>query len=255
MSRERASQTAGRSPTERALLRGGSTTLLTREPLDACMQVHWHRRNLRARPNPALSTAFTAAERNDGRVVPVFVLDDAILSRADGLGVAFMLGSLRALRDWYRDRGGDLVIRQGDPIDVVGRVARTLGADRVVWNSDHSRLARERDRAVRRALTRTGVDYTVVPGQRPTEPNSSATPPSNPEGHLARPSELNVETRPVPRLSALGHHAYDTAPLTAGTEAARKRLRALSNETTYRRCDERRRRRVEVVAPRISHGE
>jgi len=66
------------------------------------MQLYWHRRTLRPSPNPGLSTALTAAERDDSRVMSVFVLDDAILSQADGLGVAFMLGSLRKLRDWYQ---------------------------------------------------------------------------------------------------------------------------------------------------------
>jgi hypothetical protein len=204
------------------------------------MQLHWHRRNLRPRPNPALSTAVAAAEREDSRVVALFVLDDAILSRADGLGVAFMLSSLRALRGWYQNHGSDLVIQHGDPTDAVGRVAETVGADRVVWNSDHSRLARRRDRAVRRALTRTGVAYTAVPGERST----GADPVAEPEAYLADPDAFGVETRTVPRLSELDEGTYDSAPLTAGTASARKRLRALSNGTTYRRCDDRRARHV-----------
>lgn len=202
------------------------------------MQLHWHRRNLQPSPNPALATAFTAAKRDDSRVVSLFVLDDAILSRADGLGVAFMLGSLHALRDWYRDHGGDLLIRHGDPTEVVSRIARTLGVERVVWNGDHSRLARGRDRAVRRALARTGTAYTSVPSDRPAEETPSTIPLSEPEAHLARPTALGIRTGTVPRLSDLDAAEYDSAPLVAGTESARKRLRALSNGTTYRRCDD-----------------
>jgi deoxyribodipyrimidine photolyase len=202
------------------------------------MQLYWHRRTLQPSPNPGLSTAFAAAKRDDSCLVPVFVLDDAILSRADGLGVAFMLGSLRELRDWYRSHGGDIVIQHGDPTDVVSRIARTIGVERVVWNKDHSRLARGRDRAVRRALTRTGVAYTSVPHEQPTEMRSSTTLPSNPEAYLATPRALDIETEAVPRLSELREDEYDSAPLTAGTESARKRLRALSNGTTYRRCDD-----------------
>ena len=201
------------------------------------MQLHWHRRTLRPSPNPALSTAFTAAKRDDCCVVPVFVLDDAILSRANGLGVAFMLGSLHVLRDWYRSHNGDLIIQHGDPTEVVGRIARTIGAERVVWNKDHSQLARGRDRAVQRALTRIGVAFTSVPNEQPTEMNSSTTPPSDPEAYLANPHALGIETGTVPRLSDFGEHEYDSAPLTAGTESAQKRLRALSNGTTYRQYD------------------
>ncbi|MFO8115749.1 MAG: deoxyribodipyrimidine photo-lyase [Halorubrum sp.] len=215
------------------------------------MQLHWHRRNLRPHPNPALSAALTAAEREDCRVVSVFVLDDAILSRANGLGVAFMLGSLRALRDWYRDRGSDLVIQRGDPTDVVGHIAETVGAEQVVWNGDHSRLARGRDCAVRRALTRAGVAYASVPSGQPTEPTPSTTPPSDPEAHLATPDALRIENEAVPRLSDLGDDAYDSAPLTFGTESARKRLRALSDGTTYRQCDEQRRRQLTRYGGRL----
>jgi hypothetical protein len=202
------------------------------------MQVYWHRRNLRPSPNPGLSTAFSAAERTESRVVPVFVLDDAILSRADGLGVAFMLGSLHALRDWYRDHGSDLVIRHGDPTDVVEQIARTVGVERVVWNSDRSRLARGRDRAVQRVLTRAGVAYTAVPSEQSHEAKSSTPPAAEPKSCLADPDALGLETGTVPRLSDLGKHGYDSAPLTVGTESAQKQLRALADGTTYRQCDD-----------------
>lgn len=198
------------------------------------MQLYWHRRTLQPRPNPALSAAFSAAKQDDSRVVPVFVLDDAILSRADGLGVAFMLGSLRNLRDWYRDHGGDIVIQHGAPTDVLVRLGRTIRADQVVWNDDQSQLARERDRAVQRALTRAGLAYTSVPSTQ----QSATSLPSNLAGNLANPDALGIETKPVPRLSDLGQDEYDTAPLTVGTDSARKHLRALSNGTTYRQSDD-----------------
>ncbi|WP_435161025.1 deoxyribodipyrimidine photo-lyase [Halorubrum sp. SY-15] len=201
------------------------------------MQVYWHRRNLRPHPNPALSTALTAAKRDGGGVVPVFVLDDAILAHADGLGVAFMLGSLRTLRAWYEDHGSDLVIQHGDPTDVVHRIANAVAADRVVWNHDHSRLARGRDRAVKRALTRTDVAYRTVPNDDPPV-RDAAELPADPAAHLVDTETLPVETQPVPRLTQLGDGAYDAAPLVAGTETARKRLRALANGTTYRRADD-----------------
>lgn len=201
------------------------------------MQVYWHRRNLRPHPNPALSTALTAAKRDGSHVVPVFVLDDAILAHADGLGVAFMLGSLRALRAWYEKRGSDLVIQHGDPTDAVHRIANSVAADRVVWNHDHSRLARGRDRAVKRALTRADVAYRAVPNDDSSDRDTTERP-ATPATYLADTETLPVETQPVPRLTQLGDAAYDTTPLVAGTETARKRLRALANGTTYRRIDD-----------------
>ena len=201
------------------------------------MYLYWHRRTLQARQNPALSTAFSAAERNDSSLLPLFVLDDKILSHADGLRVAFMLGSLGSLRDWYRSHGSDLVIRHGAPTDVVGRIAQSVDAERVVWNDDSSRVARRRDRAVQRALARSDVAYTSVRTQ-PGGVDSATRLPPDPGSHLADPHALGVETGGIPRLSDLGDGDYDSAPLTVGTESARRRLRALSNGRTYRRHDD-----------------
>jgi len=130
------------------------------------------------------------------------------------------------------------VIQHGDPTDIVGHIARTIGVERVVWNQDYSRLARQRDRAVQRVLTRTGVTYTSVPTGQAARTSSSTTLPPDPEAYLANPHTLAIETREVPRLSDLREEEYDSAPLTAGTKSARKQLRALSNGTTYRRYDD-----------------
>mgnify|MGYP005850840041 CR=1 FL=1 len=202
------------------------------------MQLHWHRRNLRPHPNPALATALSAAEERDSGVVSLFVLDDSILAHADGLRVAFMLGGLHTLREWYRDHGSDLLIRHGDPADLVGSTAEAVGAERVVWNSDHSQLARGRDSAVERALARAGIDHTAVPSEESAQAESAASPASAPITGLADPNALDIENRAVPHLTELVADAFDTAPLTAGTESARKRLRAMSNGRTYRRCDD-----------------
>jgi len=202
------------------------------------MQLYWHRRNLQPRPNPGLATAFSAAKRDDSRVLAMFVLDESILSRANGLGTAFMLGSLRSLRGWYREHDSDLVIQYGTSAAVVSDIANTLGADRVVWNTDHSQLADGRDRAVRRALDRGGVAYTSVPHGSSTAANRAPAPVEEPEAYLASPETVGVETTAVPRLSDIDEYGDESAPLVAGSESARKRLNALSNGTTYRQCDD-----------------
>jgi deoxyribodipyrimidine photolyase len=62
----------------------------------------WFRRDLRLDDNTALLAAYAAAEE----VVPVFIFDDAILSRPDtgALRVAFLLESLRNLDENLRAR-------------------------------------------------------------------------------------------------------------------------------------------------------
>ncbi|WP_121822640.1 cryptochrome/photolyase family protein [Halostella salina] len=111
------------------------------------MRLHWHRRDLRVADNRALSRAAA-----DGPVVPVFVFDPNVLAHGSPPRVAFMLDALDALREAYRERGSDLVVRQGDPREVLPDLADACGADGVTWAKDYSGLARERDAAVRRAL-------------------------------------------------------------------------------------------------------
>jgi len=81
------------------------------------------------------NTALAAATES-GRVVPVFVIDPSILSYAGPPRVAFMLEALHALRSAYRDRDGDLIVRVGDPEEVLPELAATCGAEDVVWNAD-----------------------------------------------------------------------------------------------------------------------
>jgi deoxyribodipyrimidine photo-lyase len=116
------------------------------------MRIHWHRRDLRVDDNVALAEA-TAA----GQVVPLFVFDDGVLVHAGPPRVAFMLDALAALRERYRELGSDLVVRRGDPGEVVPAVADEHDADAVHWNRDYSGVANERDAAVRRALDDDGV--------------------------------------------------------------------------------------------------
>jgi len=116
----------------------------------------WFRRDLRLTDHPAL----TRAVREFHRVVPVFVLDDALRRGrfASAPREAFMLGCLRELGEDLRARGSDLVVRHGRPQDVLPALAREVEAGAVLWTSDVSPYARARDRRVTQALRDGGVD-------------------------------------------------------------------------------------------------
>ncbi|MFW6320850.1 MAG: deoxyribodipyrimidine photo-lyase, partial [Halohasta sp.] len=121
------------------------------------MQLHWHRRDLRGADNRALAAAAEAAGEADSGLIALFVFDDAVLDHAGPPRVSYLVDALAELRAWYRNRGGELLVRRGDPTEVVPEVAADIGADRVVWNRDYSGLARERDAAVRQALNEAGI--------------------------------------------------------------------------------------------------
>ncbi|QFG26681.1 deoxyribodipyrimidine photo-lyase [Actinomadura sp. WMMB 499] len=102
-------------------------------------------RDLRVRDNPALAEACRA-----GRVVPLFVLDDAILGRpAAPNRLRFLLDALACLRGSLRELGGDLVVRRGDPAAHVARLAERTGAGAVALADDRSVFAARRLAALR----------------------------------------------------------------------------------------------------------
>jgi deoxyribodipyrimidine photo-lyase len=125
--------------------------------------VLWFRRDLRLGDHLAL------AEAAAGPVVPLFVLDPALLAPAGAPRIAFLYRCLRALDE---STGGRLVVRAGDPVDVVPAVAAEAEADSVLVSADFGPYGRRRDQAVAEALQAggrrlrgVGSPYAVDPGQ------------------------------------------------------------------------------------------
>ena len=115
----------------------------------------WFRRDLRVHDHPALHAARDAF----ARVVPLFVVDDALIHGryASPTRARFMLGCLRELDRALKDVGSGLVIRHGPPADAVVELAREAGAAAVFWTSDVAPYARRRDTRVSDALREDGV--------------------------------------------------------------------------------------------------
>ena len=114
-------------------------------------------RDLRVHDNPALA----AGARENDRVLPLFVLDDAVL---DTFGAparrAFLADALHDL-----DGGlGGLVVRRGDAVAETVTLARELGTNVVHIADDASGFARRRLRRLRETLdVRVHPSTTVVP--------------------------------------------------------------------------------------------
>jgi len=129
--------------------------------------VLWLRRDLRLDDHPPLGAA-AAEVRDGGRVVPLFVLDPALWKPAGPVRRAWLVRSLRALD---AELGGHLLVRHGDPVEVVRQVAREAGADAVHISADAGPYGRRRDAAVAQALGQdgvrlvaTGTPYAIGPG-------------------------------------------------------------------------------------------
>ncbi|WP_036725902.1 cryptochrome/photolyase family protein [Patulibacter minatonensis] len=139
----------------------------------ATTEIVWFRRDLRVRDHPALRGATTDAER----VVPVFVVDPTITggSAASGPRAHFLAGCLKELDAALRERGGRLVVRHGDPADVLVALAEEVDAGAVRWTSDASPHARRRDARVTDALEAVGVRAVPSPGQYVADPSEPRT--------------------------------------------------------------------------------
>ncbi|MEV6314034.1 deoxyribodipyrimidine photo-lyase [Streptomyces sp. NPDC051776] len=111
--------------------------------------------DLRLHDHPPL----LAALRSSDDVVPLFVRDDGIA--ATGFDApnrrAFLADCLADLDRGLRDRGGRLVVRSGDVVDQVGKVAAETGARDVHIAAGVSGYAQRRETRLREALDPEGL--------------------------------------------------------------------------------------------------
>ncbi len=210
----------------------------------ATTAIVWFRRDLRVHDHPSL----TAATRSADRVVPVFVIDDALLRGRlpSGPRTNFMLGCLRELRAALRVRGADLVIRRGRPERELARLAEETGADAIHFASDVSPYAMARDRRVTEAMAQAGVEVVRHPGLFVADVGKPRTKDGKPFGMFTpfwrvweRLERREVHGAPralgfpkglaagdIPSLDELGLTDDLADPFEPGEKAARKRMHA-----------------------------
>jgi deoxyribodipyrimidine photo-lyase len=197
----------------------------------------WLRRDLRLTDNQALAAALAHADR----VVPVFVLDPALLDSpyVGPKRVAFLLGGLRQLDEDLRARGSRLIVRHGDPRDELTALLAEGSAEAIFTEEDLTPYARQRDSRVAErlllhlvggrivhppgtVLKADGTPYTVFApfSQRwKTLPLQASTVLPAPD-RLPAPPE--VGSLPIPDEPALP----PTVPFQPGEAEAQRRLRA-----------------------------
>ncbi|MER7837528.1 deoxyribodipyrimidine photo-lyase [Streptomyces sp. NPDC096040] len=125
--------------------------------------------DLRLHDHPPLRAANEA-----GEVVPLFVRDKGVTDAGFAVPnrLAFLADCLRDLDGGLRERSGRLVVRSGDVVEEVCKVAAETGADEVHLAGDVSAYALLRERRLRRALESEGrrlhvhdtVTTAVTPG-------------------------------------------------------------------------------------------
>jgi len=126
--------------------------------------IFWFRRDLRLADNPALSAAVATGHP----VLPLFIVDDAILAPAGPTRAAYLQATLASLST---SLNGALVLRSGSPAEVLSTLAGELGTRQIFATADCANYGARRDRETAQALAKMGIElnfvgtpYAVAPG-------------------------------------------------------------------------------------------
>ncbi len=205
--------------------------------------IWWIRRDLRLSDNQSLAAAMQQASA----VIPVFILDSRLLASLNvgQTRLAFLFEGLRALDASLRSRGSSLIIRQGDPLDILVALRQETRAEGIFAKADISPYSRQRDQRVGRILPLNLVSgVTVYPPDILVKANGSPytvfTPFSRmwrslpfPGTPLPAPKQLPALPRlPSLELPSAPSHPADS-PFPAGEAEAQRRLSTFIDLAIY----------------------
>lgn len=204
----------------------------------------WFRRDLRVSDNTALHQACA----RQVPLLPVFIFDSEILSEKKVVmrRTAFLLLALESLSANLAALGAPLVLRKGNPVQVLRALVKESGAKILLFNKDIEPYSRERDEKVAAMAKEEGVELIACddllihpPGkvQRVAggpytvfTPFSSAWQAKPPQDPLPRPTEIQgfpgVKGIFPPTLEDLGLGKCDVPVPSAGEKSAQELLRA-----------------------------
>ena len=217
--------------------------------------IWWIRRDLRLSDNQALAAALEQADA----VIPVFILDPELLASpyVGQVRLAFLLAGLRALGVALRQRGSALIVRQGNPRQVLHELSRETSTDVIFAEADVSPYARRRDEQVMQELPlrlTPGVVIHPPAALRKADgtPYTVFTPFSRMWRSLplpGRPLPAPEHLPAVPPLASTGvpdapQHS-PLSPFPAGEAEAQRRLDAFTSSTIHQYAEGRNRMDLE----------
>ena len=119
--------------------------------------IWWIRRDLRLSDNQALTAALEQAQT----IIPLFIIDPKLVNSpySSQERIAFLFDGLRALDASLQQIGSKLLVRSGDPHEVLTALIDETGAERIFAEADVSPYAQSRDNKIARDLP-----LTLTPG-------------------------------------------------------------------------------------------
>ena len=185
--------------------------------------IWWIRRDLRLWDNLTLQKALEARS-----ILPVFILDERLLSKAPDRKRNFLINGLKSLDIDLRSRSSYLVCRQGEPIKVLRTLLSESGAQVIYAEEDFTPYSLQRDKNIAAQLPIKFVQGQLI--RHPQEilksdgtPYTVFTPFSKTWKNLF-PSDLHPIPAPdiittIPGIQSKPIPEYPQAPLFAASEA------------------------------------
>ncbi len=171
------------------------------------MHIFWHQRDLRIPDNRGLAMAATEAD-----VLPVYVVDTDMLTNLGKRQRAFFMNGVDELKRRYRSLGGDLLVRAGDPADVLADIHEEYGAARVFYNRQYRPARTERQSRVDEAVPTEAVTDLVL-----VDPGNLA---ARYENHGRFYDDWQDARKPQPAETPDGDALVDAADDTGGLDIA-----------------------------------
>jgi deoxyribodipyrimidine photo-lyase len=125
----------------------------------------WFRQDLRLTDNPA----FAAACQAHSLVIPLYILDETT-PPLGGASKWWLHHSLSALTQALEKAGMTLILRRGNPLQIIEQLIENHPIDSVYWNRCYEPSAIERDKQIKKVLGEKGVNVYSHNGSLLNEP-------------------------------------------------------------------------------------
>lgn len=138
----------------------------------------WFRRDLRLTDNVGLRKA----RDGSGELLLLYVVDGSHKhwKHRNGDRLRFKLNAVKSLRQNLRELGGDLLVRTGNPTEVMTEICGKADVDSVFWNHGYEPYERRRDRGVTEGLNQNGINVSTFKDHVIHEKNEILTNDGNP---------------------------------------------------------------------------
>ncbi|MFC3880381.1 cryptochrome/photolyase family protein [Algoriphagus namhaensis] len=134
------------------------------------ISIFWFRRDLRLQDNTGLFYAL----QQEKNVLPLFIFDRNILDKLEDktdARVNFIHDQITYLKGELEKKGGSLLVKYGNPLDVYKDLLDEYSVETVYTNRDYEPYARERDQAVEKLLKEKEVEFMTFKDQLIFEPD------------------------------------------------------------------------------------